>query len=781
MRRSSAPWPNHVPLFAAILFTAGGVCASTYQVAWHRLLTLSGGGTTAAVAISVAGFIGGLGIGGVVGGKLSTRRSRAAAWSLFTASEALVMVCAWSSPWWFGEALPDICARLDYGWAAHFARFMSIVAPAIPMGATLPLLVQAETTSPLRMERTIGLLYAANTGGAALGAALGVWYLLPEWGVAGSIQLAAGLSSAIVLGGIGRRMSFVATAAVASTDTADATSARERERERVRGGANVRLSLSTWLGLSAFSGFIAVGFEIVWFRVLDTAVKSTSLTYGTLLAVYLAGLAAGVLIASLTRPSQRDPLQIFLRLQAGATLAAATGIVLLARLPLFMPGYSWLVQYWRSYEGLGISSDGGNLELIALYAGLALLLVGVPTVLFGASFVYLQRAVQRSADTSGRIVGYTQAANVAGNVAGSLFTGFVLFPASGTAGAALALVVLGGGFALAQVRLFGPSRRAMGLVGIIAAAAIALPTNDGLWRRLHGEPKGLWHFEEDADALVAVCEPQPSSWENFDVRLAVNGKGISWFPYGSTHTHLGLLPTLVHPRPRRAAIVGLGSGDTAWGASLTGELTEIDVFEICGAMRRVVEVLARRSGMAEPLQLFAHAGLRMSHDDGRHALLRDKNTYDIIELDALRPQSPGAGNLYSVEFYRLCAERLGEEGLLCQWTPTMRSIRGFCATFPHVLIVTPGPILLGSRSPITVETRQFEERLARTPLSSEKRHEIRQMLAGARFLRMTDLPAGEVNEDLFPRDEFAADEPNRAEAISPADKNAREEGTSTAE
>jgi hypothetical protein len=48
-----------------------------------------------------------------------------------------------------------------------------------------------------------------------------------------------------------------------------------------------------WLWLYAFSGFVALSLEIVWFRALDVAVKSTAFTFGTLLAVYLLGFAAG--------------------------------------------------------------------------------------------------------------------------------------------------------------------------------------------------------------------------------------------------------------------------------------------------------------------------------------------------------------------------------------------------------------------------------------------------------------------------------------------------------
>jgi hypothetical protein len=67
--------------------------------------------------------------------------------------------------------------------------------------------------------------------------------------------------------------------------------------------------------------------------------------------------------------------------------------------------------------------------------------------------------------------------------------------------------------------------------------------------------------------------------------------------------------------------------------------------------------------------------------DGRHALLREARTYDVIELDALRPQAAYSGNLYSLEFYRLCAKRLSPGGLMCTWAPTWRVHQTFRRVF----------------------------------------------------------------------------------------------------
>ena len=74
-------------------------------------------------------------------------------------------------------------------------------------------------------------------------------------------------------------------------------------------------SAPLWLSLYALSGFLALSLEIVWFRLLDVAVKSTAFTFGTVLAVYLLGSALGALAGAPRVARLRRPLRAFLLAQ----------------------------------------------------------------------------------------------------------------------------------------------------------------------------------------------------------------------------------------------------------------------------------------------------------------------------------------------------------------------------------------------------------------------------------------------------------------------------------
>ena len=60
--------------------------------------------------------------------------------------------------------------------------FFSLLWPTFFMGVSLPLLARALTTRIQHAASVTGRLYAANTVGAAAGAFVATWVLLPAWG-----------------------------------------------------------------------------------------------------------------------------------------------------------------------------------------------------------------------------------------------------------------------------------------------------------------------------------------------------------------------------------------------------------------------------------------------------------------------------------------------------------------------------------------------------------------------------------------------------------------------
>ncbi len=122
----------------------------------------------------------------------------------------------------------------------------------------------------------------------------------------------------------------------------------------------------------------------------------------------------------------------------------------------------------------------------------------------------------------------------------------------------------------------------------------------------------------------------------------------------------------------------------------------IRVFELSSPQQTLLRRVSPRDRMGW-LRSFLHdPRVEITIDDGRNRLLRERTLYDIIEADPLLPVVAGSGNVYSVEFFRLVAERLKPGGIASSWGPTPRVVASFSAAFPYVFAARGTNILLGS-------------------------------------------------------------------------------------
>jgi spermidine synthase len=291
-----------------------------------------------------------------------------------------------------------------------------------------------------------------------------------------------------------------------------------------------------------------------------------------------------------------------------------------------------------------------------------------------------------------------------------------------------------------------------------AALGIALsgiPGGDAFWTRLHGvtDTDRPSFIGEDATAVSAVTPGHPGVW-----RVEVGGLPHSWIPYGGIHTFLGALPAVIHPAPREAVVIGLGSGETAWAAACRRETRSLVAYEIAAALPpllpHVAELTPRRSSLR---QLLRDARIRVVPADGRHALLRSEKRYDLIQVDALFRTSSGSGNLYSFEFFELCVRRLKPGGVICTQIPSRRASLTFAAAVPHV--INFGNLMVGSndRLPITPEVwiARLRSLEVATYLGPDTVEAMAERLREAQRGRSNPATRLGLNFDLFPRDEFS--------------------------
>jgi spermidine synthase len=608
------------------------------------------------------------------------------------------------------------------------------------------LLVRAMVSNPRTACRTIGYLYGVNTLGAAVGALVTPWLLMRVLGVRGAIH--AGLCFN-VLAGLGALAVGRLAGPAETADTPDPTTPAHGAAE-----APASRPFRLWVLLYAMGGFCALGLEIAWFRLIDVCVKSTAFTFGTVLAIYLGGLAVGSLAGGPLVVRLRHPLRAYLVCQCWVLGLSGLAILVLANLPADLPGYQWFMTYWRQYEGILLGHHWDWHALTMLYALLPVWLYAAPTVLMGVAFAILQRAVHDDRRTSGRKVGLLQAANIAGCVVGSLVVGLLLLSWIGTAGTLRILVGLGLVFAIVGLGAYGMRSRFTPIAIALVAIVVLLPSQHGLWSRLHGRAASEEaYFDEDATGLMAITKEAEHYY-----RVSVNGKGHSALPFAGIHSQLGAVPAILHPAPKDVAVIGLGSGDTAWAAGCRTETQRLTCFEICSPQERLLERFIKQHDMPRLRRFLQDPRLRIVVADGRNALASHSQRYDLIEADALRPYSAYAGNLYSLEFFKLCASKLKPGGVMCTWCPRPRVYRTFCLAFEHVVDFGDGTILVGGNEPIQIDKKAWEKRLASQTVQDYLTESVaKDVLARLDTGKPAD-PRGveslNPNRDLFPRDEL---------------------------
>jgi predicted membrane-bound spermidine synthase len=763
--------------FVLLLFFASGFAALLYQTIWQRMLGFFSGVDVYSVTITVAAFMAGLGCGSLVGGHLADRLSAKSRLLAFAIAEGVIALFALSSKWLYYDLLYLRWSSLAASpFLLALVLFVSLLIPTFCMGMTLPILAKTFTDRIEVASSIVGYLYGVNTLGAAIGALITPWILLRNFGFEHILQLGAALNAICAIGALFVWWMVAGGATLAPTQVVTSETPRIPESS----GFPIRV----WMLIYALSGFIALALEIVWFRLLGVFQKSTAFTFPTLLAVYLGGLALGVLVGvPLARRVQR-PAVTFLALQSGITLYAGAMFALLLHHVNRRAFLEPLWVYLRGYEPVNAADISTAIPLwfagaeiapalaesarfgIVLYFVLPFVLIAPATLLMGASFPVLQKLIQNNPMLLGRRVGWLQTLNIAGSLLGAVVVGWSLLGWLGSSGTLKLLVLLGGIFlclAAWQITRKRFSRLASLAISIIVVSWIAflIPPAPKLWAKLHGATTRAIIAREGASGL-AVLKGHPSGFDKDVVWVFTNGLGQSWLPYGSVHTQIGLLAIALHPRPETVAVIGLGSGDTAYSLGGSPHTRELTCIEIVDGNHDALKELAPRMQYPALDALLQDSRIKWVFTDGRAYILRSSRQFDVIEADALRPNSAYSGNLYSSEYFQMLKTRLKPDGLAVTWVPTDRVLASFLAVFPHAVVVDG--IAIGSQQPISTETEAIQSRMA-DPFTTEYYRRIGKewqpllanLLSGQykRYSPEGERPAvRDLNSDLFPKDEY---------------------------
>jgi len=688
------------------LFIGSGCAALIYEVVWYQSLALIVGSNAVSMAVVLATYMGGMGLGSLA--YLRWRRRTMHPLLVYARLEIVIAIAGllvlFVLPWAGG--LYTAVGGGGFRGVLLRGLFCAIflLAPCMAMGATLPAASAWLSGTPQGVSR-IGFYYALNIAGGVIGALISGFYLLRVYDNATATYVAVSLNIlvAAVAWFVARSSAYLAPS-VAQPVAADAL------RHRA-----VYLSIG-------LSGACALGAQVVWSRNLALLLGGTVYTFALILGAMLLGLGIGSGIGATTARSVVNPRRALglCQVLAMAGLAWAAWSLTDA-LPNWPINPQLAPSVWFVYQ----------LDFVR-----ALWVVLPASLCWGASFPLAIAAVAAGEANSSRAVARIYAANTAGAILGALVTGLLLIRWIGTQSTQQLLMVL----------------------ALVAALLMWLPAAEDAaarWGRANVAPMVLSvallfvtiPFVHPVPGLLVGYGRWAVTWLQSHGEFIYVGEGlnsslaVSRMADGTTNYHnagkvqasstpddmrlqrmLGHLTTLLARDPKKVMVIGCGAGVTAGAVSISPAVKDQTIVEIEPLVPRVVSTFFSKENHG----VIGNPKVKVRLDDARHFLLTTDEKFDAITTDPFDTWVKGAATLNTLEFYTEMRRHLNPGGVVTVWiqfyetdTASFKSeLATFMKVFPNTAVFgnTAGGqgydgVLVGSVEPLKIDLNAIDARL----------------------------------------------------------------------
>lgn len=658
----------HLACFVA--FVASGFAALLYQSVWARYLGLILGHAAYAQTVVLCLFMGGMALGAWLAASLS-KRTRAPLIHAYVVAELLIGGAALvfhplflvTTAFATDHVAPEMGGPAASTLLKIALSILLIGGQCVLLGMTFPLLSCALIrTATQRAGALLATLYFTNSIGAAFGALVATFLIVPTYGLPGAMWV-GGIVNVVVaiIVWIAYTTARVIDVAEPETERSPAGAVENTDCKRL---TNIVLFLT--LGSSAAS-FI---YEVSWVRMLSLVLGSTIHAFELMLSAFILGLALGSLWVRNRIDACADPMKL--------VGAAQILMGLSALLTVFV--------YVHSFEGTAdlmrsVARTDGGYNIFVGFSAMVAILIMAPTAFFAGMTLPLFTATLLRRGAADTAIGRVYAANTVGAIFGALLGVHVLIPALGLklsviVGAAVDLAI--GIYILrALVLRFVMSHYAVGaLVSVIAVAAtlqfpkfeVATLTS-GVYRTSSSQlpdNEVVTFYRDGKTATIAVRENLVSK----SVRISTNGKidaslaPIDLPPTGDESTMVLAAIIGAHYRGavRTAAVVGFGSGLTTHTLLGFPAIESVETIEIEPMIYEGAKLFGQRVELAytDPRSVLAI-------EDAKSYLSGNGKKYDLIVSEPSNPWVSGVASLFTDEFYGFTKRHLNDDGILIQW------------------------------------------------------------------------------------------------------------------
>jgi len=671
-----------------ILFFLSGISGLIHESLWARYLGLLLGHAAYGQVLTLVVYMGGIGIGSALAGRwLSRLRNPLRTYAFVEGGIALGGFLFHPVFLFLRDGL------LDSGvLAGRSLEGSTVIAVLTGMLATVPWAVLLGMTFPLAAgglireagdagETSLARLYFGNSLGAACGAVIASYFLIPNLGTRGSLWMAGLVNLFIAVLALWtdwtRREATRQAAAEGNLEVDGHRMEHDvpAKTSRIDGYTVLLLALSLGTGLSSFL------YEIGWIRLLALLLGSSAHAFDLMISAFVTGLALGALY--IHKRSPRRPLRALILAQAA--MAAMAVIPLLLHTHFFEVSFQVnrilmrTVEAWPYHAVVQYLFSAVTMIPAAFFAGMTLPL--------GTRLLCARHGEER---WTGHVYAWNTLGAILGAVLGSLF----LMPLVGffrvvTLGAVVDIVL-----AVALWRLWRrevrqelskePATTRLGGGAVVALVGVATVLTGMAWTMepvdrllVAGAYRGprkiaettKIHRLDGRTATISVHEVGTL------VSVRTNGKPDASLDRAQplrarmsdelTQDFAAWVARAYLKKPWNGALIGLGSGMTSHRLLGDPRAKHLDAIEI-------------ERAMWEQAKWFRPFN-RRAYEDPRHAMhFLDARIffstrtapYDVIVSEPSNPWVAGVSSLFTVEFYREIRAHLAPDGVFVQWVHT---------------------------------------------------------------------------------------------------------------
>jgi spermidine synthase len=734
-----------------LMFLLSGAAGLIYEVIWFRSLSLIFGGSHLAVTTVLSVFMAGLAIGSYLIGKNLSRFSKLlrlyGLLELGVALSAGIFILLIK----FYPSLYIPLARLypDSPFYLSLIRVilstLALIVPTTFMGGTLPVLSALISERGKGLGGRLSFLYSFNTLGAVAGTVGAGFFLIRYFSVNLAlfvpvfINITVGIIAIILQG----RIPLVNRTDAPKVELPEDKQPHEYTEDEIR---RYQFSFKLVLWGIGVSGFCALGYEVLWTRLLVFILGPSIYGFTIMLAAFLAGIGIGSStfgvfqkISNALYKRNGSPLKAFIgfglvQVMIGFTAILATGYF------FDLPAFTFtLLKFFKSYAGFSVFGawQWANFVVAFFYMFIPALFMGLAFPLAGEIHANYRKVV-------GRAVGEIMAFNTVGAILGAAISGYAMIYLVGIERSLQILSLVNIGYGVFVItgtrndRIVNTAVAALVLAIILIlsfspnAFKVLNPTFFAIYKSNRPDllaSRGILDLDLKTTKVLYHAEGAESIVTSYIDDSGIQGFTTNGLNEASNRFEdmqcqymLGHLPMLLDKNPKKVLVIGLGSGMTAGAVSIHPEVEEITL----------VEIEPKVVGVAESFASYNHnvlhnPKLKIIFNDGRNHLLTTNDTYDVITADPIHPFFRGEGYLYTAQYFKLASEHLKPGGIMCQWLPLYRLttenitsiVKTFSQNFKYTMVwqTVYDVELIGSNSPIIIDEKELARRIAYPSIS----------------------------------------------------------------